>query len=97
MAQKLSRGKRKELGITITPRDGAYIGYLMKREGITQDQVAAKAGTSRGLVSLVLTGRKNSPRVKNALVEALAFPTWEAMINTARRADLADTSRGVAA
>jgi len=86
MTHKLSRSKRKEAGITLTPRDGMYIGYIMKREGITQEQVASKAGTSRVLVSLVLAGKKNSPRVKTALIESLDFPSWESMISTARGA-----------
>lgn len=86
MTQKPSRSKRKDQGISLTPKDGMYIGYLIKRSGITQDQVANKAGTSREMVSMVLRGRKNSPRVKNALVETLNFRDWEDLISTARRA-----------
>lgn len=93
MARKLSRSKRKALGITITPHEGMWISYQIRRSGIEQQDIAVKAGVSPALVSKVLHGKKNSERVKSALVAALGFEAWEKLIAKARRA----SREGVAA
>jgi hypothetical protein len=46
MAQKLSRARRKAMGITITPQKGCWIKYQLNLRNITNKTVAAKADVS---------------------------------------------------
>jgi transcriptional regulator with XRE-family HTH domain len=80
MAQKLSRTRRKAMGITITPRKGCWIKYQLNLRKITQEMIAARAGVSQKMVSHFITGRKNSDKVKRALAETLGYPSFEALI-----------------
>ena len=73
------------MGITITPRKGCWIQYQLKLNNITQEAVAQKAGCTRKMVSHFLRGRKNSERVKQALITVLGYSSFEAMIAASRR------------
>ena len=68
------------MGKTITPQKGCYIGYMLKVRGITQEDVARRAGLTQRSVSAFLTGVKNSEKVKRAIAEALGFPSFEAVM-----------------
>lgn len=85
MAQKISRSKRIELGITLMPREGGWIQYQLSMAGITQSMVAARAGVSGSLVGMFLRCRKNSERTKVALAEALGYADWESLRLAAKR------------
>jgi transcriptional regulator with XRE-family HTH domain len=84
MARKLSRARRKSMGITITPQKGCYINYMLRVRGITQATVAARAGCNNRMVSDFLRGRKNSEKVKKALVDVLGFESFEKLIAASR-------------
>ena len=72
------------MGITITPKKGCYINYMLRVRSITQETVAKKAGVTQHMVSQVLRGVKNSEKVKKAIAEALGFPNFEAVIAASR-------------
>jgi len=55
------------MGITITPKKGCYINYMLRVRSITQETVAKKAGVTQHMVSQVLRGVKNSEKVKKAI------------------------------
>jgi len=80
MARKLSRAKRKVMGITITPRTGCWIQYQLKLRNINLNPVAQKANVSFSMVSHFLRGRKNSEKVKKALAEILGYESFEKLI-----------------
>lgn len=80
MARKLSRARRKVMGITLNPRKGCWINYQLRLNGITQAAVAEKAGCNNRTVSDFLRGRKNSERVKRALAETLGYESFEALL-----------------
>lgn len=86
MAQKISRGKRKELGITLKAREGLWISYQLRVAGLTQSDIAAKVGVSGALVGQFLKGKKNSERTKVGIVVALGYSSWEKLHSSARRA-----------
>jgi hypothetical protein len=85
MAQKISRARRKAMGISLTPREGCWIKYQLDLCNITYKMVAAKAGLSENMVSHFLASRKNSERIKMALTEILGYASFE---------DLKAASRG---
>lgn len=63
------------LALAFDPTDpeerGDYFRVLMRRQGVSTDQVAAHGSVSKGLVSSFLNGRKNSVRVGDALCDLL--------------------------
>jgi transcriptional regulator with XRE-family HTH domain len=81
---KLSRARRKAMGITITPRTGCWVNYQLRLNSITQAAVAAKAGCNNRMVSDFLRGRKNSEKVKRALAEVLGYESFEKLITASR-------------
>ena len=85
MAQKLSRAQRKEQGISLHPKTGCWIKYLLDLRKITYKTVAAKAGLSSDTsISRFLACRNNSPRIRQALAEILGYPSFEALIASSR-------------
>jgi hypothetical protein len=84
MAKKLSRAKRKAMGITITPQKGCWVNYQLRLRGITQAEVGTKAGCNNRTVSDFLRGRRNSERVKKALAEILGYGSFEKLIAASR-------------
>jgi transcriptional regulator with XRE-family HTH domain len=81
---RLSRARRKAMGITITPRKGCWLKYQLNLRRITQEDVAQKAGVTQKMVSHFITGRKNSERVKKALAEVLGYESFEKLIADSR-------------
>jgi len=72
------------MGITITPKKGCYINYMLRVRSITQTDVAQKASVTQQTVSQFLRGVKNSEKVKKAIAEVLGFPSFEAVIAASR-------------
>lgn len=50
------------------------IKALMMMKGITSASIAKKVGVTRTWVSLVLTGKRNSPRIRKAIAKAIGWP-----------------------
>jgi len=84
MAQKLSRNKRKIIGIRIKPKEGMWINYQLRLRGITHQNLAAQLGIKRESVTKVITGGRQSQRVETALYQTLGYPSFEAMIAASR-------------
>jgi hypothetical protein len=84
MTQKLSRSKRKALGIRIKPREGLWINYQLRLRGITHKKLGEQLGIRRDTVTKVIRGTRRSTRVEEALPRTLGYPTFEAMIAAAR-------------
>ncbi|MDR2785054.1 MAG: hypothetical protein LBB83_03975 [Treponema sp.] len=84
MAQKLSRSKHKALGIRIKPREGLWINYQLRLRGITHQKLGDQLGIRRDTVTKVIRGTRRSSRVEDALPQTLGYPSFEAMIATAR-------------
>jgi len=84
MAQKLSRNKRKIIGIRIKPREGLWIIYQLRLIGISQTDLARNLGITVVSVNQVINGIRHSTRIENAIYQALGYPSFEAMIAAAR-------------
>lgn len=85
MAQKISRSKRKNLGITLKPSEGYWINYQLYSAGLSHAEIARRAGVSGSLVTQFIRCRKNSERTKATLAAALGYASWEALHLAARR------------
>ncbi|MCL2601344.1 MAG: hypothetical protein FWD91_00875 [Treponema sp.] len=83
MAQKLSRNKRKAVGIRIKPKEGMWINYQLRLRGITHQKLADQLGLKRESVTKIITGGRQSRRVETALYHTLGYLTFEAMIAAA--------------
>jgi len=84
MAEKLSRRKRKIVGIRIKPNEGLWIIYQLRLKGISQTEMATRIGVSLKAVNEILRGRAHSTRVEDALFQTLGYPSFEAMIAASR-------------
>ena len=84
MAQKLSRNKRKVIGIRIKPKEGMWINYQLRLQGITHQKLADQLGLKRESVTKIVTGARHSTRVETALYQTLGYPSFEAMIAASR-------------
>ena len=84
MAQKLSRNKRKIVGIRIKPKEGLWIIYQLRLKGISQKDMAAKLGLKPETVNNILRGHRHSTRIEDALYQTLGYPSFEAMIAASR-------------
>ena len=84
MTQKLSKNKRKIVGIRIKPKEGLWIIYRLRLMGISQTDFAAKLGVRPQTVNQILCGVARSARIEDALYQTLGYPTFEAMITASR-------------
>jgi hypothetical protein len=84
MAQKLSRNKRKALGIRIKPQEGWWISYQLKLKGLNCTTFAARLGVRETTVSSILNGHRKSARIEDALYQTLGYPSFEDMIAASR-------------
>ena len=89
MAHKLSRNKRKVMGTRIKPKEGMWINYRLKLQGLTHQNLADKLGVRRETITKVIRGIGRSARIEEALYIALGFSTFEAMINASRKGESA--------
>jgi len=84
MAQKLSRNKRKVIGIRIKPKEGMWINYQLRLRGLTHQKLAETLGLKREAVTKIVTGARHSTRVETALYQTLGYSSFEAMIAASR-------------
>lgn len=56
---------------------GAWIGYQLKLNGITQRDMAEIAGVSQQMVQRVAYGLSTSARVQKAIAKALLYGSWQ--------------------
>jgi hypothetical protein len=84
MAQALSKGKRKMLGIRIKPKEGLWITYQLRLRGITQKKLAAQLGVRASTVGQIISGWRSSRHIETALYQTLGYPSFEAMIIAAK-------------
>lgn len=84
MAQKMSRNKRKIVGIRIKPKEGMWINYQLRLRGITHQKLADMLGIKREAITKVVTGGRHSTRVETALYQTLGYPSFEAMITASQ-------------
>ena len=77
---------------TIPRRLGCWIVYQLRLNGHTQLDVAKKAERSQYTVSAFLSGRKDSPRIREILCAVLGYRNFEAL-----EADAPEDCRGGAA
>jgi transcriptional regulator with XRE-family HTH domain len=87
--RKLSRARRKAMGITITPRTGCWVKYQLNLRNFTLETVAQKANVTSGMVTHFLKGRKNSEKVKKALAEVLGYESFEKLIAASHGKEIA--------
>jgi hypothetical protein len=92
MAQKISRSKRKECGITLKKAEGFWINYQLYSVGLTHAEIARRAGVSGSLVTAFIRCRKNSERTKAVLVSALGYKDWDSLHAAAKRGARAGTA-----
>jgi transcriptional regulator with XRE-family HTH domain len=76
---------RKRRVREVTRIQGYWIKFKMAINGITQYDIAAQAGCSSQMVSQVLKGRKNSERVKAAIIHILGQEVFETMTVRTRK------------
>lgn len=84
MAQKMSRRNRKMLGIRINQREGLWIIYQLRLKGIKQSDLCRKLGVKGPTVSQVISGKRRSGLVEEALYQTLGYPSFEVMIAASR-------------
>jgi transcriptional regulator with XRE-family HTH domain len=84
MTEKLSRNKRKTLGVRIKPKEGLWIRYQLNLKGITLSSFAERQGVRVPTVSKTIHGLTKSARIESAIYETLGFDSFETMIAAAR-------------
>jgi hypothetical protein len=85
MSQKLPRSKRKIIGIRIKPKEGLWIAYQLRLNGISQADMAAKLGVKPGTFNSIIRGKRRSTRIEDTLYKTLGYSSFEAMITDCRR------------
>ena len=84
MARKESWSGRIKGGPVITPRLGCWIKYQLDLRNLTYRSVAEKANVSENMVHNFVKARKRSVRVCMALVEALGYESFNALVAASR-------------
>jgi hypothetical protein len=85
MAKKVSRSKRKPLGIRIKPKEGLWIKYQLKLRGMNLLSFAQQHGVCLSTASMVFGGLASSKRLENAMYKLLGYASFEDMIAAARK------------
>ena len=68
----------------ITPEQGLYIKYLLKRSGISSADIAFDVGCTPVSVSNVLSGKSHSQRIERAVATKLGYSSWNDMVQKLR-------------
>ena len=65
---------------TLLQRQGydrlTIVSFLLKVNNNSQSQVARRSGVTRPFVSQVISGKRNSQKIKEQIVETLGFDPW---------------------
>jgi transcriptional regulator with XRE-family HTH domain len=85
MTQKMSRRKRKALGIRIKPKEGMWIKYQLGLRDISLTDFAQRQGVSTATVSDVLRGKRKSAPIEQGVSKLLGYPSFEQMIAAAHK------------
>jgi len=85
MTGKLSKDKRKAIGIRIKPKEGLWINYRLKLMGITHQNLADRLGVRRDTVTQIIRGIRHSTRIEDAICQTLGYSTFADMIEASRR------------
>ncbi|WP_147615103.1 helix-turn-helix domain-containing protein [Treponema pectinovorum] len=64
---------------------GKWVGYQLRLRGVTQTEIAARAGCSQSQVSNVLAGRTSSSKVYIVLCDILGFSSLSDLLAIPRR------------
>jgi len=89
MAEKLSRRKRKIVGIRIKPKEGLWVIYQLRLKGISQADLSSQLEVKPSTVNQILRGTRHSTRIETALYQTLGYPSFEAMIAASRGKEMA--------
>jgi transcriptional regulator with XRE-family HTH domain len=65
---------------TITHSEKEWIKYRLALKGLTQTDIAIRAGCTRPMVSNVIAGRKVSANVSTALAKSLGYKSFDELI-----------------
>ena len=87
IAQKMAENKAKALARAskkITPEQGLYIKYLLKRSGTSSADIALEVGCTPVSVSNVLSGKSHSQRIERAVASRLGYKSWNDMVTELR-------------
>ena len=87
IAQKMAENKAKALAHAskkITPEQGLYIKYLLKRSGTSSADIAFEIGCTPVSVSNVLSGKSHSQRIERAVATKLGYSSWNDMVQKLR-------------
>ena len=87
IAQKMAENKAKALARAskkITPEQGLYIKYLLKRSGTSSADIAFDVGCTPVSVSNVLSGKSHSQRIERAVAKKLGYSSWNDMVQKLR-------------
>ncbi len=68
----------------ITPEQGLYIKYLLKRSGTSSSDIALEVCCSKQNVCNVLSGKSHSQRIERAVASRLGYKSWNDMVTELR-------------
>lgn len=66
-------------------RESDWVFYLMRQKGVKSSDIVRATGTTSGLVSLVLNGKRSSIRVYSAVSSLLGYPDIDSLLAEVRR------------
>jgi hypothetical protein len=80
----IPHSKRKMPGIRIKPEEGLWITYRLRLMGLKKKDMAERLGVCPQTVEQIINGKRSSHRIEEALRQTLGYPSFDAMIDTAR-------------
>ena len=66
-------------------QESDWVFYLMRQKGVRQSDIVRITGTTSGLVSLVLNGKRSSLCVYSATAHLLGYPDIDSLLAELRR------------
>ena len=69
----------------LSRRESDWVFYLMRQKGVKSSDIVRATGTTSGLVSLVLNGKRSSIRVYSAVSSLLGYPDIDSLLAEVRR------------
>ena len=87
VAQKQEENKKRLMARAskkITPEQGLYIKYRLKRAGVSGADIALEVGCTQQSISDVLSGKSHSQRIERVVAAKLGYSSWNAMVQSLR-------------
>lgn len=81
--------RQRQFSKKITPEQGLYIKYLLKRAGVSGTDIAFELSCSSVSVSDVLSGKSHSQRIERVVATKLGYTSWNAMVQSLREKEQA--------